>query len=75
MTVQKRSSALIVVEGLFANLMFGSLFVWSILRNPFLALFPTWNEGMLSAIFGIHNLFVCGGMYVRSRKKSSEGCR
>ncbi|MBR4954228.1 MAG: MFS transporter [Oscillospiraceae bacterium] len=62
MAAQKRSSALIVVEGLFANLMFGSLFVWSILRNPFLALFPTWNEGMLSAIFGIHNLFVCGGI-------------
>lgn len=52
----------IVVEGIASNLLFGSLFVWSILRNPFLALFPAWNDGMLSTIFGIHNLFVCGGI-------------
>lgn len=45
-----------------ANLLFGTLFVWSVLRNPLLELFPTWNEGMLSVIFGIHNLFTCGGI-------------
>ncbi len=53
---------LIALEGAFANLLFGSLFVWSVLRNPLLELFPTWNEGMLSMIFGIHNLFVCAGI-------------
>ena len=61
-TATHRSPALIVIEGVFSNLLFGSLFVWSILRNPFLALFPTWNDGMLSLIFGIHNLFVCAGI-------------
>ena len=58
----RRSPALIVIEGVLSNLLFGSLFVWSILRNPFLELFPSWNDGMLSLIFGIHNLFVCAGI-------------
>ncbi len=62
MNTAKRSGVLIVIEGLAANLLFGSLFVWSILRNPLLELFPDWNEGMLSLIFGIHNLFVCAGI-------------
>ena len=57
-----RSPVLIVIEGIFSNFLFGSLFVWSILRNPLLELFPTWNDGMLSVIFGIHNLFTCAGI-------------
>ncbi|MBR4231911.1 MAG: MFS transporter, partial [Oscillospiraceae bacterium] len=62
MSNKKRNLVLVVIEGLFANLLFGSLFVWTMLRNPLLELFPTWNEGMLSVIFGIHNLFICVGI-------------
>lgn len=51
-----------IIEGVLANFLFGTLFVWSVLRNPLLELFPTWNEGMLSLIFGIHNLFTCSGI-------------
>lgn len=62
MVSQKRNLRLVVVEGIVANLLFGTLFVWSILRNPLLELFPDWNDGMLSVIFGIHNLFTCAGI-------------
>ncbi len=58
---------LIAAEGIAANFLFGSLFVWSVLRNPLLELFPAWTEGMLSAIFGIHNLFVCLGILLAGR--------
>lgn len=40
----------------------GTLFVWSVLKNPLLELFPSWTDGMLSIIFGIHNLFTCAGI-------------
>lgn len=59
-----RPAALIAAEGIAANLLLGSLFIWSVLRNPLLELFPTWTEGMLSLIFGIHNLFTCGGIFL-----------
>lgn len=59
---KSRNTKLIVLEGVISNLLFGTLLVWSVLRNPFLALFPAWNEGMLSIIFGIHNLFTCFGL-------------
>ena len=54
-------------EGILANLLLGTLFVWSVLRNPLLALFPAWTEGMLSVIFGIHNLFTCAGILLGGR--------
>ena len=59
---EKRNLKLVVAEGLLSNMLFGTLFVWSVLRIPLLELFPTWNEGMLSLIFGIHNLFTCAGI-------------
>jgi OFA family oxalate/formate antiporter-like MFS transporter len=58
---------LVVAEGLLSNLLLGVLFVWSVLRNPLLDLFPAWNEGMLSLIFGIHNLFTCLGILLGGR--------
>ncbi len=64
---KKRNLILVVAEGLLSNMLFGSLFVWSVLRNPFLELFPSWNEGMLSLIFGIHNLFTCAGILLGGR--------
>ncbi|MCD7768703.1 MAG: MFS transporter, partial [Oscillospiraceae bacterium] len=51
-------------EGVAANLLLGTLFVWSVLRDPLLELFPSWTEGMLSLIFGIHNLFTCIGILI-----------
>lgn len=62
MSTKSRNPVLVVIEGVFANLLLGTLFVWSILRNPLLELFPAWNDGMLSVIFGIHNLFTCAGI-------------
>ncbi|MCD7792667.1 MAG: hypothetical protein LUG92_04580, partial [Oscillospiraceae bacterium] len=67
MKTETRSLGLVAAEGIISNLMFGSLFVWSVLRNPFLELFPDWTEGMLSFIFGIHNLFVCLGILLSGR--------
>lgn len=58
----KNRSVLVVAEGVAANLLLGTLFVWSVLRKPLLELFPSWNEGMLSLVFGIHNLFTCAGI-------------
>jgi len=58
----KTRSKMVVLEGVAANLLLGTLFVWSVMRNPLLELFPSWNEGMLSVIFGIHNLFTCSGI-------------
>lgn len=59
-----RRAALIAAEGIAANFLLGTLFIWSVLRNPLLELFPAWNEGMLSVIFGIHNLFTCLGVFL-----------
>ncbi|MGN1001784.1 MAG: MFS transporter [Oscillospiraceae bacterium] len=56
-----------VLEGVAANLLLGTLFVWSVLRNPLLELYPSWNEGMLSFVFGIHNLFTCAGILLGGR--------
>ena len=60
----RRSLALTAAEGILANLLLGTLFIWSVLRNPLLELFPAWSEGMLSLIFGIHNLFTCAGIFL-----------
>lgn len=60
--MRPRALVPVVIEGILSNMLFGLLFVWSVLRNPLLELFPSWNEGMLSVIFGVHNLFVCGGI-------------
>lgn len=62
--VKKRDMRLVVIEGVAANLLLGTLFVWSVLRDPLLELFPSWTEGMLSLIFGIHNLFTCVGILI-----------
>lgn len=64
MIMAKRNLKLVIFEGICANLLFGTLFVWSILRNPLLELFPTWTDGMLSLIFGLHNLFTCAGILI-----------
>ena len=64
MELNNRRGPLIVAEGVAANLIFGTLFVWSVLRNPLLEMFPTWNEGMLSIVFGLHNFFVCAGVFL-----------
>ena len=74
-TVKKRCLALAVIEGVASNMLFGSLFVWSVLRNPLLELFPAWNETMLSVIFGIHNLFVCAGILLGGRLNRRFGTR
>lgn len=58
----KNRKKLIAAEGIAANLLLGTLFVWSVMRNPLLDLFPSWTEGMLSLVFGIHNLFTCLGI-------------
>lgn len=60
--MNKNRKKMIAAEGIIANLLLGTLFVWSVLRNPLLELFPSWNEGMLSFVFGIHNLFTCLGI-------------
>lgn len=52
----------VALEGIIANLLLGALFTWSVYRSPLLVLFPTWTEGMLSAAFGIHNIFTCLGI-------------
>jgi OFA family oxalate/formate antiporter-like MFS transporter len=52
----------VALEGIIANLLLGALFTWSVFRHPLLELFPTWSEGMLSTIFGVHNIFVCLGI-------------
>lgn len=62
MDVQKNRLFLIAAEGILANIVLGTLFVWTVLRAPLLELFPTWTDGMLSIIFGIHNLFTCAGI-------------
>lgn len=62
MISEKRNLKLVAAEGILANLLLGTLFVWSVLRNPLLRLFPDWTDGMLSVIFGIHNLFTCAGI-------------
>ena len=54
--------ALIAAEGIIANLLLGTLFIWSVMRNPLLELFPQWTEGMLSVVFGFHNLFTSVGI-------------
>ena len=61
-TVTRGRLAVIALEGIAANLLHGSLFIWSVLRDPLLELFPQWTEGMLSVIFGFHNLFTCSGI-------------
>lgn len=75
MKTKPRSLGLVAAEGIISNLMFGSLFVWSVLRNPFLEMFSDWNEGMLSFIFGIHNLFVCLGILLSGRLLGRFGAR
>lgn len=67
MNQSDRNLKLVAAEGIFANLLLGTLFVWSVLRNPLLELFPSWTEGMLSVIFGIHNLFTCAGILLGGR--------
>ena len=54
----QRNRSLIIIEGLFANFTLGFMFIWTVMRKPLLLLFPTWTEGMLSLIFGLHNLFI-----------------
>lgn len=57
-----RNLKLVMAEGILANFTLGFLFIWTVMRNPFLKMFPTWTEGMLSLIFGLHNLFICVGI-------------
>ena len=58
----KRNKGLVIAEGVAGNFTLGFLFIWTVLRKPLLELFPTWTEGMLSIIFGLHNLFICLGI-------------
>ena len=60
--VGKGRLAAIAAEGIVANLLLGTLFIWSVMRNPLLELFPQWSEGMLSIVFGFHNLFTSAGI-------------
>lgn len=60
--VGKGRLAVIAAEGIVANLLLGTLFIWSVMRNPLLELFPQWSEGMLSIVFGFHNLFTSAGI-------------
>ena len=57
-----RNIKLVIIEGIFANFLLGFLFIWTVMRKPLLELFPSWTEGMLSIIFGLHNLFICIGI-------------
>ena len=50
MNAERQNLKLVAVEGIVANLLLGTLFVWTVLRAPLLELFPTWTEGMLSVI-------------------------
>ena len=58
----KRNRGLVIAEGIAGNFTLGFLFIWTVMRKPLLELFPTWTEGMLSVIFGLHNLFICLGI-------------
>lgn len=62
MSNKPRNLKLVMAEGIIANFVLGFLFIWTVMRNPFLKMFPTWTEGMLSLIFGLHNLFICIGI-------------
>lgn len=57
----------VLVEGILANFLLGAMFTWSVYRAPLLALFPAWTEGMLSIVFGCHNVFVCLGILIGGR--------
>ena len=63
----KRNKGLVIAEGVAGNFTLGFLFIWTVLRKPLLELFPTWTEGMLSIIFGLHNLFICLGILMAGR--------
>jgi len=63
----KRNKGLIIAEGIAANFLLGFLFIWTVMRKPLLELFPTWTDGMLSIIFGLHNLFICLGILLAGR--------
>lgn len=67
MTNTGRDKGLIIAEGVAGNFTLGFLFIWTVLRKPLLELFPTWTEGMLSIIFGLHNLFICLGILAAGR--------
>ncbi|MBE6014211.1 MAG: OFA family MFS transporter [Lachnospiraceae bacterium] len=62
-----RNKGLIIAEGIAANFLLGFLFIWTVMRKPLLELFPTWTDGMLSIIFGLHNLFICLGILIAGR--------
>ena len=71
----QRDRRLIIIEGLFANFTLGFMFIWTVMRKPLLLLFPTWTEGMLSLIFGLHNLFICLGILIGGRLCAKFGGR
>ena len=62
-----RNRGLVIAEGILGNFTLGFLFIWTVMRKPLLVLFPTWTEGMLSIIFGLHNLFICIGILLAGK--------
>lgn len=57
----------VALEGIVGNFILGAMFTWAVFRAPLLELFPTWTEGMLSIVFGVHNLCICAGILVGGR--------
>ncbi len=57
----------VALEGIVGNFILGAMFTWAVFRAPLLELFPSWTEGMLSIVFGIHNIFICIGILVGGR--------
>ena len=52
----------VAFEGILANLVLGILYTWSVFRSPLLVLYPKWTNGMLSIVFGLHQIFTCLGI-------------
>lgn len=57
----------VALEGIVGNFILGAMFTWAVFRAPLLELFPTWTEGMLSIVFGVHNICICAGILVGGR--------